>query len=100
MAGLHGSRGDALSGPMRFSYPTVEGSRPGILAHRVTARRCRFTAEIGDGAGEDGSVAYIGGVTFRPTFTRGVSRLPSGCFVAALTKMLAPAFSSLFSPGT
>lgn len=44
-------------------------------------------------------VHYIGGTTFRPTLTRGASRLPSGCFVAATMKMLAPAFNSLFSPG-
>ena len=31
--------------------------------------------------------------------TRGVRSVPSGCLLAALTKMRAPAFSSLTSPG-
>ena len=43
---------------------------------------------------------YIGGATPRPTFTRGVCSVPSGCLTAAAMKMLAPAFNSLFSPGT
>jgi len=43
---------------------------------------------------------YIGGATPRPTFTRGACSVPSGCFTAAAIKMLAPGFSSLFSPGT
>ena len=43
---------------------------------------------------------YIGGAVPRPTFTRGVRSVPSGCLTAAGTKMWAPGVSSLLSPGT
>src|SRR3982750_4787972 len=44
-------------------------------------------------------VAYMGGAVPRPTFTRGVTSVPSDCFCAAAMKIAAPGFSSLLSPG-
>ena len=45
------------------------------------------------------AVGHIGGATPRPTLTRGVVSVPSGCLVAAEMKIGTPAFSSLLSPG-
>ena len=65
----------------------------GDLPHKLLTLHCRK----GAWRPKDN---YIGGATPRPTFTRAACSVPSGCLTAAAMKMLAPGFSSLFSPGT
>ena len=72
-----------------------------IRAHRGSggARASRVTLSRKRGEGIRLTVPYIGGAAPLLTATRPVSSVPSGSFLAPPTKILAPGFMSLASPG-
>jgi len=80
------------------SYPLSVNSCSSQVG-REQARASRVTLSRKRGEGIRLTVPYIGGAAPLLTATRPVSSVPSGSFLAPPTKILAPGFMSLASPG-